>query len=59
MLLAADRSIVLSPPITLAHPRSWQALPLIPEQRYETMHLLGGGSLLLWLMGAAHCLPNP
>ena len=58
MVVVAGNSIVLTPNVNLVHPRYWQSLPLIPEQRYDTLHCLGAGSLLLWLLVRAKRSPR-
>ena len=53
-------SILLSPSIGLANPRTWQALPelsLQHQQRIDEIHCIGGGSLLLWLLIRARRIP--
>ncbi len=58
----APRTLLLSPSTALAQPRGWQALatapPLPADRRYDEVHCVGGGSLLLWLMACAHRAPR-
>ena len=48
------RTLLLAPSPVLAQPRGWQTLaqaPLLPKDiRYDEVHCVGGGSLLLWLL---------
>ncbi len=47
------RTLLLSPSRALATPRGWEALALSKPsfaERYDEVHCVGGGSLLLWLL---------
>lgn len=54
--------LILSPSTALAQPHGWQSLITTPKSwyggRFDEVHCLGGGSLLLWLLACAHCAPR-
>ena len=55
------RTLVLSPSTAIASPRGWQvagAATLPQNARYDEVHCIGGGSLLLWLLACAHRAPR-
>ena len=56
------RTLLLAPSPVLAQPRGWQTLaqaPLLPKDiRYDEVHCVGGGYLLLWLLACAHRAPR-
>ena len=57
------RTLLLNPSTGLAAPRGWQALvaahPPVPSgSRYDEVHCMGGGSLLLWLLACAGRAPR-
>jgi len=56
----ASRSLLLSPSTSLASPRGWDAVSEMPElsTRYDEVHCVGGGSLLLFLLFCAGKAPR-
>lgn len=54
------RTLLLSPSRNLASPRGWAITPTcLPEgSRYDEIHCVGGGTLLLWLLLKAGCAPR-
>ena len=59
----APRTLLLSPSTSFATPRGWQTLtsytsPLARSSRYDEVHCVGGGSLLLWLLACAGKAPR-
>ena len=49
------RTLFLSPSTALASPRAWPAVtanppPTVRDNRYDEVHCVGGGALLLWLL---------
>ena len=51
-------TLVLSPSPMLAQPRGWASLSPEPLPAFEEVHLIGGGSLLLWLLAKAGRAPR-
>ena len=55
----SGRTLVLAPTATLAQPRAWQNLHATYHHgRYDEVHCVGGGSLLLWLLACAGRAPR-
>jgi hypothetical protein len=57
---AAARTLLLSPSVAMATPRGWQTISSMPKltERYDEVHCVGGGSLLLFLLFAAGRAPR-
>ena len=55
-----DGSILLNPSVNIATPRGWASVTpdaLPRSKRYSEVHLVGGGTLLMWLLVKAKCAP--
>ena len=55
-----DGSILLNPSVNIATPRGWASVrpdALPRSKRYSEVHLVGGGTLLMWLLVKAKCAP--
>ena len=58
-----SRTLILSPPVSMATPRGWEAIAQYPSLstsgvRYDQVHCVGGGSLLLFLLHLAGKAPR-